>query len=85
LSSVWTTYNGGFVGYTVCAPSFVNRSWDVLYPGGMITGMTALVVLCDASGSAPATAAPAATAPAAAVPVIAAPVSGTPVGPAGND
>ncbi|PKN80413.1 MAG: hypothetical protein CVU47_09145 [Chloroflexi bacterium HGW-Chloroflexi-9] len=80
LSSVWTTYNGGFVGYTVGAPTFVNRSWDVLYPGGMITGMTALVVLCDASGSAPAI-----TAPTIAAPTIAAPVSGTPVGPAGND
>jgi hypothetical protein len=82
VTSVWTTANGGFVGYTAGAPAFVNRSWENQYPGG-IPAASALVLLCRGAGATtppPATSTPP---PVGATP--APPASGSPPGPAGND
>ncbi len=95
VSSVWSAADGQFVGYTPGAPSFVNRGWESRFPGGNISGTTALVVLC---GSTPAPASPAPSTPTTpTTPTTTTPPAGTgtspapaqgggsPPGPAGNE
>ncbi len=97
VASVWSAADGQFVGYTPGAPSFVNRGWESRFPGGNISGTTALVVLCG-SGAAPSTPAPSTPAPTTpTTPTTTTPPAGTgtspapaqgggtPPGPAGNE
>jgi soluble lytic murein transglycosylase len=46
--SVWETHAGGFVGYIMGAPDFVNEAFLSARPGGEIPAGTGLVLLCQA-------------------------------------